>query len=475
MKTSIKRKKIYAVAIALLAIIVTAVFAGCTAPKIDVKGVEVDVDGIKDTAYGYLQTLSGEGLNNRTLGTQGALDCAKYISDEMIKLGYAGAYSSEQGEGLQEFKTSFKRFDGAEITNTQAYNVIFTKKSDNEKSKGEIILACSYDNLYSEKSDISGSLWSADGSYESGASIAVALTLAGALKDKPCDYDLTFAFFTGGCYEWRGAMNYVDNLDRTGLDKIALVLNFATLGGGDNWYIYSGESANDYGRYLNACAEGYVTAVPKDRNIGQFALTENSKYNYANIGMLSNHYFFDLKNVPTANVLSLNWGINDNPLFSEMKGKDNIYHTKNDTLQNMIERKGEDKIKAQLFEIVRSTLTALDESNQETLVASLDVAKSQLTKAGAQNGKSATLANIIIKVVLIAILIAMTYIIKTNLTKNFDKYAKAKKANEEGERDDIADKQPFETDNTHINAQDTANSQKAEEKKENNQEDDPFI
>ena len=80
MKTSIKRKKIYAVAIALLAIIVTAVFAGCTAPKIDVKGVEVDVDGIKDTAYGYLQTLSGEGLNNRTLGTQGALDCAKYIS-----------------------------------------------------------------------------------------------------------------------------------------------------------------------------------------------------------------------------------------------------------------------------------------------------------------------------------------------------------------------------------------------------------
>ena len=290
------------------------------------------------------------------------------------------------------------------------------------------------------------------------------LTLAETLKDYAGDYDLTFAFFTGGCYGWKGAMNYVDNLDRAGLDKIALVLNFAMLGGGDNWYIYSGESANTYGSYLNKCAEGYVTSVPKDRNIGQFSFTDDVIFNYVNAGMLSNQYFFDLKRVPTANFLSINWEINDNPLFSEMKGKSNVYHTQNDTLQNMLERKGEEKIKTQFFEIVRSTLTALDESNQDTLKSSLDVAKSELPNASAQSGKNATLANIILKVVLIATLVIISYVIKNRLYKNIDKYIEAKKEKQAQSDNQEVASQPFE-----------AQPQKSEEKTENKPDDDPFV
>ena len=196
------------------------------------------------------------------------------------------------------------------------------------------------------------------------------------------------------------------------------------LGGGDNWYIYSGESKNTYGGYLNACGQDYVTAVPKDRNIGEFFLSEDAIYSYSNIGMLSNQYFFDLKGVPTANILSLNWEINDNPLFSEIKGKDNVYHTKNDTLQNMVERKGEDKIKAQLFEVVKTTLTALDSSNEDTLTASLDVAKDELPDGKSQSGKGATLANIIFKIVLIAILIGTSFAIRAKSYKILDKNRK---------------------------------------------------
>lgn len=474
MKINNAAKKIYTVAIVLTAVILTVFFAGCTSPDINVNTVEVDEQSIKDTAYEYMRIIADESLRDRTLGMQGATDTAIFLAGEMKIFGYTGAYSSEPAEGLQEFKTSFKRFDGAEVTEATAYNVVFTKKSDKEESKGEIILACSYDNLYSEKSNIGGDLWSADGSYESGASMAVLLTLADALKDKSCDYDLTFAFFAGGCYGWKGAMNYVDNLDRAGLDKIALVLNFANLCGGDNWYIYTGESANTYGKYLNACAKGYAGAVPNDRNIGQFILSEDSKFNYSNIGMLSNQYFFALKDVPTANVLSLNWEINENPFVSEMKGKGNVYHTKNDTLQNMIERKGEDNIKAQLFEIIRTTLTALDETNSDALISGLDAAKGELTDVGLQNGKSATLANIIVKVVLIAILIAMTYVIKTYLTKNFDKYAKAKKANE-ANSDGEEEMHPFESQNTGGEAQDASQARKTDTDAENKQDDDPFI
>ena len=463
MRDRLKSKKILLVAAVALAITITVLFAGCTPKPIEINAID-DIDsGISDTAYEYLKTLAGEGLRDRTLCSQGELDAAKYIADEMSKLGYESAFSSDGVLGLQEFKTSIKRFSGEELVDAKAYNVVFSKKSTSQESKGEIILACSYDNLYGEKADISGNLWEADGSYESGAGVATLLTLAGALKNRSCDYDLTFAFFTGGCYEWKGAMNYVDNLDRAALDRIALALNFSMPVGGDNWYIYTGESNTTYGRYLYACGQDSPKAVPKDRNIGQFYLTEDSKLGYMNVGMLSNHYYFDLKDIPTANFLSINWEINDNPLFSEMKGKDNVYHTKNDTLQNMIERKGEEGIKAQLLGVIKTTITALDSSNSDILKSSLDVAKSEMPSSSAQSSKGATLANVILKVVLIASLIAASYVIKTSLRMNIDKYIQAKKARQAQESEGEEIDAPFE--------QETAND---EEKKENKSDEDPF-
>ncbi|MDE6472756.1 MAG: M28 family peptidase [Clostridia bacterium] len=478
MAEKLNSKKILIFAVVLLVVFMTAFFAGCSSPtpEVNIPDIVGAIDfNIEDKAYGYLQDLAGEELKDRTLGTQGELDSAKYIASVMSDLGYESQYSSDGIQGLQGFKTSIKRFGGEEVADAQGYNVIFSKKSKAEKSNGEIILACQYDNLYSEKSDISGNLWSADGSYESGASVAILLTLAEALKDSTLDYDLTFAFFTCGCYGWKGAMNYVENLDRTQLDKIALVLNFAMLGGGDNWYIYTGESANSYGKYLYKCGEGHLTAVPKDRNPGQFYLTEDTRYRYTNIGMLSNQYYFDLKGIPTANFLSLNWEINDNPLFSEMRGKDNIYHTKGDTLENMIERKGEEAIKAQLFEVIRVTLTALDMSNQDTLKASLGVAKSELPNATAQNAKSANLANLIFKVVLIAGLVVASYVLKNYLNKNIDKYIKAKKAKETQASDGEETQIPFESGDAQSDVTTSQDKQKSEEKSKKEQDEDPFV
>ena len=474
MKKTLKSKKIYILAITVLAVMLAVFFAGCTPKQVEVN--KVDVDGtLGDRAFEYMQTLAGEELAGRTLGTQGELDGATYIAGIMKELGYNSAYSSGEIEGVQEFKTSIKRFDGAEIKDTTAHNVIFTKKSKADESKGEIILCCQYDNLYLENSSVSGTTWNSDGSYESGSGIAVLLTLAEELKDKPCDYDLTFAFFTGGCYGWKGAMNYVDNLDRSSLNNVALALNFTLLGGGDNWYIYSGESETTYGKYLYACSGGNSTAVPKDRNIGQFILSEDSRYNYANIGMLSNQYFFDCKDIPTANFISLNWEINDNPLFSEMEGKENIYHTKNDTLQSMIERKGEEEIKAQLFQVISATLTALDMSNENALTSSLEVAKGEMPDRLPQSGKSSMLADLIVKILLIAILIGISYVIKNRLYRNIDKYINAKKARESAGEEGEKEQEPFEFDVTRVDVEERAEAPRQEKNHENKHDDDPFV
>ncbi|MDE6372174.1 MAG: hypothetical protein K2L61_01375, partial [Clostridia bacterium] len=157
MKKTLKSKKLYLIAIALLAVLVTVFFAGCDSKTFQINDAEGIDESLGDKTFGYLQTLAGEELQNRTVGTQGELDAAKYIATLMSDWGYESEYSSQDGVvGLQEFKASFKRFDGEEVKDALAHNVIFSKKSDAEQSKGEIVFACGYDNLYSEKADVSG-------------------------------------------------------------------------------------------------------------------------------------------------------------------------------------------------------------------------------------------------------------------------------------------------------------------------------
>ena len=69
-----------------------------------------------------------------------------------------------------------------------------------------------------------------DGSYESGSGTSVLLALAENMKDFDYDYDVTFAFFSGGCYGWQGAYHYVTHLKNADLDNIKLVLNFSNAG-----------------------------------------------------------------------------------------------------------------------------------------------------------------------------------------------------------------------------------------------------
>ena len=69
-------KKTYVVAIALLAVVVTMFFVGCTPAKMDVNTpYEIDAD-FGQLAYEYMQIFAGEELKDRTMCTQGELNSA---------------------------------------------------------------------------------------------------------------------------------------------------------------------------------------------------------------------------------------------------------------------------------------------------------------------------------------------------------------------------------------------------------------
>lgn len=451
-------KKIAILALTIILIIAIMSFAGCksTQTNFDVQKTDSDSGESIMTTMGLLASEYA----NRTMASEGEYIFAKYLSQVMQGYGYTSEYSADEILGLEEFKVSLTRYDGTNVQEAKAYNVIFEKKSQN--SKGNIILACQYDNLYSETSN--GTEWKADGSYESGMSIAVLLRLAELLKDKTLDYDITFAFLTGGSYGWLGASQYLSGFDSEKINNTKLFINLSMLGGGDNLYLYSSETSTSYDNYLRAVSSG-LTSNPKDKNVSYFILESDSLYPYTHIGMIGNHYYFINKGIPTANFMSLNWLLKDNPMMTEMDGKANIYHTKDDTLQKMIERKGEDAIKTMGDNVVDSIMSALDSNNRENLDNVLALAKSEMVNENTQNVTVANILNIVLKVLAVGAILAVSWSVRSYVQKNKDKLMPKKEENTE------PDIEPFDMENFDK----IVDEHTKEKPKTKEEDDDPFV
>ncbi len=459
--TADKIKRVLTAATALTVLICILMFAvSCDSKGEDFSSLKKDYDASGSSAFDNLQILSSE-YADRTVATEGELVAAKYLSERMASYGYSGAFDDDGVAGLQKFKTAFVRYDGSEVKDADAYNVIFQKKAQN--AKGEIILSAQYDNLYSEKT-AKGEKWKADGSYESASGAAVLLTLAELLKDTDVDYDLKFAFFTGGCYDWSGARHYVSKLNRQELDRISIMVNFSLLGGGENLYVYSRENGTTYNRYLNALTD--AKPIPKDKNVAQFVMEDETLYNYSHIGMLGNQYFFMNRGVPTAHYLSLNWSVNNHPVLTEIDGKDNVYHTADDTLENMLKRRGEQGVRNSLDSVVGGAMRALDKDNAATFAKVLDQARSEETVEWTQNTKTANLVSVITRIVLVGAMFGAIMAIKNYLRKNIDKYVKPK------QEDTPQNVEPF-SDNATENTASENNSDSNNDKTPPS--DDPFL
>ncbi|MDE6758754.1 MAG: M28 family peptidase [Clostridia bacterium] len=421
--SSISRRKILIVLIALIGVIAMIALTACSQsePQFDL----VKNNGeYGDMVLGNMQYLA-ENYPDRTMSTQGELNTAKYLSSRLSDLGYTSEYSYDEIIGLQHFKVDFMRYDGSPVSDPNAYNVIFTKKA--VESKGEIVLSAQYDNLYEEKAG--GETWKADGSYESGSGSAVLLALAEIMSTVDYSYDITFAFFSGGCYGWQGAEHYVNHLKNAEIENIKLNVNFSMLGGGDGLYLYTGENVSDYGGYIRSACDG-LASNPKDKNVATFVMDSDATYSYTHIGMLGNQYCFINKNVPIANFMSINWSCNDDPFVTEMKGKANVYHTADDTLEMMIGRKGEDNVKVMLNNVVNGALNALSEENAEQRDSALATARQQIASKG-QNTQASSMTTIALKLIAVAVFFGISLTVRNYVRKNRSLYVKEQPKQEE--------------------------------------------
>ncbi|MDE7215886.1 MAG: Zn-dependent exopeptidase M28 [Clostridia bacterium] len=462
MKNRISRKTFLIVTVLLVAILTASLLAACSKePHFDL----VKQDGeYGDRVFENMKFLA-ENYPDRTMCTQGEEDAAKYLCDVLSGWGYTSDFSDGDTVGLQSFKENFTRYDGSAVSDTNAYNVVFTKKA--RESKGEIILSAQYDNLYGEKNG--EELWKADGSYESGSGVALLLTLAESMKDVDYSYDITFAFFSGGSYGWKGAYYYVTQLKNADLDNIKLVLNFSMLGGGDNLYLYTGENASDFGGYLRSASVG-LTENPKDKNaVSSIIMETDALYSFLHVGMVGNQYYFANRKIPCANYTSHNWSCNENPFLTEMKGKANVYHTSDDTFATMVGRKGEENVKAMLNDAANSVMNALSADNAQTLDGALETAKEQTHVAGQSNSLS-SMATIAVKLIAVAAFFGIALNVRNYIRKNRSQYIKEKVKEE-------VEIKPFDFDNYPVNE----NGKGGDSESDNDQNDglkdpnDPFI
>ncbi len=412
--------------ITLIVCVLLICCVGCTSKSFDLvpspltSNPQFSKETLGKKGLEYMKIFA-EQYSNRTAGDGADNIFAKYLSQEMLKFGYVGKKGNDQSqvEGITTFT-----FNPSVNANTlTSYNAIFDKKVNN--SKGKIVFTTYYDNCYAIGND---NQMKSDGSYESGASLAVMLTLAeNFAKLDNLQYDLTFAFFGAGAYGYLGAIDYYSSLSNQDKNDISLLIDFGQIVGGDYTYAYSRDKSVDYNSlvYQTATTNNIgLKPIPVDKRIASGLLYQDFAYPYFHIGMMGNHTRFMSDKVPTIHYLSANWSSNENPSVTEMTKKENIYQTSADTLENMTSRVGGySKLEERIGDIIQLNYLLLAENSYASdFDQAIKIAREQDVNLAWVNPKLVGILGIVISIILIGIMIAISMSCKQKVMANKDKY-----------------------------------------------------
>lgn len=425
------KNKIKTLIIALLICLSAFVLVGCQGAK-DIK-LQTSTTEINagEKAYSYMQTLATD-YKSRFTNSGNDLTAASWISEILVgKKAVAEDEEDTAGLGfvptsgtnaIAEFKFTLIDSEKKETTAT-GYNVSATKRVAN--SKGEIIIGTYYDNCYGAK--VGEQVFTADGSYESGASVAALLALAEEItKINNLAYDITVVFFGGGSMGHIGADKYSAQIDEARRSNIKMMINFSQIVGGENTYMYSRDFATDYNNFFYAIADANsatVKKVPAKKNIANATYGDNKPQNYTHIGMLGNHFPFFSSGIPTVNFMSFNWSKTSEPYNTEFNKRPNVYQTDSDNFATLLERcGGADGVKTKLNDIVKIVALALTEQYSTDFDAALAAAPKQEIDKNAVSATTATAISISTKVLLVVIVLMLSFAAKGYIQKHKEQY-----------------------------------------------------
>ncbi|MGN0797835.1 MAG: M28 family peptidase [Christensenellales bacterium] len=425
------KKKLLLTIISIVVALVAISATGCTHAQFDLK--EQGKVGVGEEAYQYLTLFATPEYADRSADTGKDLAFCKYLADKLTSWGYIPkAVESDGVAGIEKFNYYYD--DGEKVYSGSSYNVEFTKAASTQ-SRGRIILTAQYDNRYS----YSGIATEADGSYESGASVAALLTISRLLSDKDLDFDITIAFLGCSTISYNGAEHMLKNMSDVQKQEVLLAIDISNIIGGDYTYLYTIDKSTDYGDFFDQLATVNslnFASVPKDKKVGSARLIDNGLYNYFHVGMFSNNMYFMNEGIPTLTISSFNWDKSGSSGRVEFDGKESLLQTPADSFDNMVARVGEEEIKARFDDIVSVVYLAIAQEG-EALASALTSSRDQMPSRLAQSAVANSVLTVAPKIIVITALILIMFQVRKRVNDNREKYLAIRHANAKSQPIDV--------------------------------------
>lgn len=267
------------------------------------------------------------GHADRTSYTDGEKVAAEYLRDRIEFFG-DGVFRVE----IQDFVTSESGVSGLSSRNVIAK---YLAADRNEQTKN-IIIGAYYDNRHVAAFN-GAKVYGGDGALAGGTGTAATLAIAKyfATQKPRLDYDVTFVFFGASYVTDAGAKAYLDNLNATESNNIALMVELQRLGV-DHVYAFSDARATRREKFFGDIAAAnrldIYKITPKSPIIFGTSVLEGIPYfQWAHSGLFG--AFFNAK-IPTLNLIGANW---ETAVLADIESSAhaNIAYTENDTLENL--------------------------------------------------------------------------------------------------------------------------------------------
>ena len=265
--------------------------------------------------YNWLEKFLTENPS-RTTGTSGEATAGIWLDNELKKMGFATE--------SQIFDVNVSTVAGAEQKTAKSKNII--AKYGNHSGKQTVIIGAHYDNATNLFSG--GFVSGGEGAMDNGSGVAVVLAVAQkvAIKQPDLPFNVEFVFFGAEELGMVGSNHYVSKLSAQQKDNVLLMINADVVASGDNLYVWGEDIKNPQANYFAQISNGKIKKTPADTKV----VGIGSGYRpYYSVCQMSDHIEFLSAGIPVAMFFSGNFS---GTSFAENKGKQDISHTKNDTL-----------------------------------------------------------------------------------------------------------------------------------------------
>lgn len=337
-------------------IFVVVAFAGLFNPfyfgkeNNDAHALDVGIlQDIKQNLENFMTEGEEKARFNRTAGTEGEKEAAKYIAEQMNLLASFYAYNQEQVDDItntnvteEDLGLSYFQFESLYTgDNLRSQNVIFIKYANDNpgREKGKkVVLTANYDNNYDQKDENKKPVKS-HGVNDNISGVVALISLCQILDTLEFNFDIEVIFFGASRHNLAGSGFYTAGYDTEESKNTLLAVTLSKLCAGDYLYVYSEEYKNKYEPY----ALDKFNAVQVNAFLSFSSVFKINSYTSAN-GFPFSHVGIDGDN---ANFLRL--GINSLHVFSgnyekvldfgisESDTKPNISGTVNDNLEYLEE------------------------------------------------------------------------------------------------------------------------------------------